>query len=363
MTRAANLAIFASNPPTVNSTAIAVGANVYMNATSHFVGNSTVNTTITQTTAAFNTNSTATALYVSSNGNVGIGTASPGQRLDLGGGSLTLYNSTGTQQVYLYRASATNYSSIGTDSSAGGITFTTGTSSPSERVRIDSSGNVAIGTASTSGGKFIVSATNAAVYFRLDESTSGYSLTQGMDDTGVYFKHDSASRGYRWITNTSSEAARIDAGGNVAIGTTTTTGGKLTVSGSTQVTSFGVGTAASGTSGEIRATNNITAYYTSDRRFKENIVAITNAVEKVKTISGVNFDWTQQYIDDHGGEDDYFLRKHDVGVIAQEIQTVIPEAVATREDGSLAVRYEKIIPLLIQSIKELTERLEVLESK
>jgi len=137
-----------------------------------------------------------------------------------------------------------------------------------------------------------------------------------------------------------------------------------------QVNSIGVGTAAAATAGDIRATANITAYYTSDERLKENISPITNALEKVNQINGVNFDWTEEEITARGGIDGYFVRKNDVGVIAQEIEQVLPEAVATRDNGYKAVRYELIVPLLIESIKELSEqnqhllkRIEALENK
>ena len=120
-----------------------------------------------------------------------------------------------------------------------------------------------------------------------------------------------------------------------------------------QFDSFGVGTAASGTTGEIRATNNITAYYSSDQRLKENIVNIPNALDKVMDINGVEFDWSTEYMEAHGGQDDLFNRKHQVGVIAQEVEKVLPEVVADRPDGYKAVRYEQLVPLLIEAIKEL----------
>ena len=120
-----------------------------------------------------------------------------------------------------------------------------------------------------------------------------------------------------------------------------------------QFDSFGVGTAASGTTGEIRATNNITAFYSSDKRLKENIVNIPNALDKVMDINGVEFDWSANYIKEHGGEDELFNRKHQVGVIAQEVEKVLPEVVADRPDGYKAVRYEQLVPLLIEAIKEL----------
>lgn len=107
-----------------------------------------------------------------------------------------------------------------------------------------------------------------------------------------------------------------------------------------------------GVTGEIRATNEITAYYTSDARLKENVVLIADPIEKVMKIRGVNFDWVDEHIAERGGEDGYFVRKHDVGVIAQEIEEILPEAVATRDNGYKAVKYEKIVPLLIEVVKE-----------
>jgi hypothetical protein len=132
---------------------------------------------------------------------------------------------------------------------------------------------------------------------------------------------------------------------------------------STQVTSLGVGTAASGTTGEIRATNNITAYYSSDSKFKENIQEVDNALDKVCAIGSKTFDWTENYIASRGGEDGYFVQKSDFGVVAQDVQAVFPQAVRTREDGTLAVDYEKLATLAFGAIKELVKRIELLESK
>lgn len=128
-----------------------------------------------------------------------------------------------------------------------------------------------------------------------------------------------------------------------------------------QFDSFGVGTAASGTTGEIRATNNITAFYSSDKKFKENIKDIENALEKVEKIGGKTFDWTAEYVDNHGGEDGYFIRKEDIGVIAQDVQEVIPEAVRMRSDMSLAVDYPKLVSLAFAAIKELKAEIEKLK--
>ena len=128
-----------------------------------------------------------------------------------------------------------------------------------------------------------------------------------------------------------------------------------------QTDSLGVGTAASGTTGEIRATHDVTAYYSSDANLKTNVVSIENALDKVKQIAGVEFDWTQEYIDDKGGEDGYFVRKHDVGVIAQEVEAVPPEVVGTRENGTKAVRYDRMVALLVEAIKDQQSQIDELK--
>lgn len=118
-----------------------------------------------------------------------------------------------------------------------------------------------------------------------------------------------------------------------------------------------------GTGGEIRASSEITAYYTSDERLKENINVISNPIEMLSQIRGVFYDWKEEHINSRGGEDGYFVRKHDVGVIAQEVERVLPEVVATRENGFKAVRYEKIVPLLIESIKSQQIEIESLKNQ
>ena len=120
-----------------------------------------------------------------------------------------------------------------------------------------------------------------------------------------------------------------------------------------QFDSFGVGTAASGTTGEIRATNDVTAFYSSDVALKENIHNISSPMEKVQNLNGVLFDWKQEFIDSKGGEDGYFVRKTDVGVIAQDVEKVLPEVVGTRPDGVKAVKYDRLCALLIECVKDL----------
>jgi hypothetical protein len=130
-----------------------------------------------------------------------------------------------------------------------------------------------------------------------------------------------------------------------------------------QMNSLGIGTAGSGTTGELRATNNITAYYSSDAKFKENVQPIAGASEIVRAIGGDYFDWTDEYIAEHGGEDGYFIQKADFGVIAQKVQKAFPKAVRTRPDGSLAVDYEKLGVLAFPAIIEILDRLDALEAK
>jgi hypothetical protein len=130
-----------------------------------------------------------------------------------------------------------------------------------------------------------------------------------------------------------------------------------------QFDSFGVGTAASGTTGQIRATDDITAFYSSDVALKENIVNIPDPLEAVKKLNGVLFNWKDEWIKKQGGEDGYFVRKKDVGVIAQEVEKVLPEAVAQRKDGVKAVKYDRLTCLLIEAVKVLSDKIENFEDK
>lgn len=148
--------------------------------------------------------------------------------------------------------------------------------------------------------------------------------------------------------STSTTTGALQVVGGVGIGGGIYVGGTGTFTGS-----LVVGTAGTlpGVPGEIRATNEITAYYSSDIRLKENIRLIENPITIIDQIRGVRFDWTDEYIKSRGGEDGYFVRKKDIGVIAQEIEAVLPEIVAIRDDGTKVVKYEKIVALLIEAIK------------
>jgi hypothetical protein len=133
--------------------------------------------------------------------------------------------------------------------------------------------------------------------------------------------------------------------------------------------SLGVGTAASGTTGEIRATGNISSNY-SDERLKENIELISNALEKVESLRGVTY--TPNSIAESFG----YKKKQEVGVIAQDVERVLPEAVyaapfdimlfesteiSRSGENYKTVQYEKLVPLLIEAIKDLNKQIKELK--
>ena len=108
--------------------------------------------------------------------------------------------------------------------------------------------------------------------------------------------------------------------------------------------------------GYLRVAGDITAYYSSDRRLKDNIQPIESPLEKVSKLGGYSFDWIPT-------ENIHINEGHDIGVIAQEVEEILPEVVITRDNGYKAVQYEKIVALLIEANKELKERIEKLEKK
>jgi hypothetical protein len=155
--------------------------------------------------------------------------------------------------------------------------------------------------------------------------TKTFSTTPVFSEATATLSFSSAT-GAKTISTAGSTDLFLNPGGNVRIGTAgTSVAAKLQVG------------------GDIRATGEVVAYAASDRRLKDNIQKIESPLTIINNISGYTFDWN---------ENQKTYTGKDYGVIAQEIEEVMPELVITRENGYKAVNYEKIIPLLIESIKE-----------
>jgi hypothetical protein len=154
--------------------------------------------------------------------------------------------------------------------------------------------------------------------------------------------------------------------GNAATATTATSATSATTA-TTATTANALNTGNSYTmagltvNGSISATGNVTAYATSDIQFKENVQPIEGASDIASAIGGKTFDWTDAYIAENGGEDGYFIRKSDFGVIAQDVEAAFPLAVRTRENGTLAVDYEKLVAVAFAAIAELKAEIEALK--
>jgi len=180
---------------------------------------------------------------------------------------------------------------------------------------------------------------------------SGMNALAGAVTSGSYLRGD----------GTNVVMATIQAG-DVPTLNQNTTGSAATFTSTSQDSQFnsvGVGTAASGTAGEIRATNNVTAYY-SDERLKTKTGSIENALDKVCQIETLLY---------HANETavalGYDASVQEVGVTAQSVQKVQPEIVvpAPIDDKYLTVRYERLVPLLIEAVKELSAEVKELKEK
>ena len=194
---------------------------------------------------------------------------------------------------------------------------------------------------------------------RITAASNGSAVTSATASTGISV---SGSTGAVTFTNTGVTSAVAGTGVSVSGGTGAVTfsiGQAVATGSNVQFNSLGVGTAGSGTAGEIRATNNVTAFY-SDERLKTKTGDIENALDKVCQIE------TMLY---HANEVavalGYDASIPEVGVTAQSVQKVQPEIVvpAPIDDKYLTVRYEKLVPLLIEAIKELKAEVDVLKGK
>lgn len=100
----------------------------------------------------------------------------------------------------------------------------------------------------------------------------------------------------------------------------------------------------------VNFNGDIVAYHSSDKRLKTNILPIESALDKIDKLGGYTFDWipTEEVHSNEGT---------DIGVIAQEIEEQFPELVTTRENGYKAVKYDKLVAVLLQGIKELRQEI------
>lgn len=138
--------------------------------------------------------------------------------------------------------------------------------------------------------------------------------------------------------------------GSLGSSVLTATGGAAS---SSRTTGALIVTGGAGISGSLYVGGDIYSFAASDIRLKENLSKIDNGLEKLLKISGYQYHWNKI------AQEMYPERTmQDVGVIAQEVKEIVPSAVAEREDGYLAVRYDKLIPLLIEAVKSLKAEIE-----
>lgn len=265
--------------------------------------------------------------------------------------------------------------------------------------RINASGQIT-STVATGTSPFVVTSTTRVT--NLNASTAGalnpgatIGLTGDVTATGVTFTGDTNISLTTTIPNgTIVLADKVAAGSNyvatISAGTgVTVTGGTgkgstptislpqaiatsssptfagLRITGVDHVNALSVGSGITSPSttpdGEIRVQGEITAFVGSDIALKENITPITNPLEIVQKLRGVRFDWRDEHLQRRGGVDGHFVRKQDIGIIAQDVQAVFPEIVAERADGTLGVKYDRLVSVLIEAVKDLTDKVSDLE--
>jgi hypothetical protein len=206
----------------------------------------------------------------------------------------------------------------------------------SERMRIDSAGNVGIGITPT-----------APLDVRVPSPGNGMVIAQfGSTATPrIQFYDENLSTGAGpKLSFAAGNAAQIAAGGNILL---LPTGGKVGIINTNPSYVLDVTGVARFTGG----------YTTSDRRWKKNVVPIHDALDTINKLRGVTFDWRRNEFPAM-----HFADGRQYGFIAQDVQSVLPEIVSKDDAGYLNVSYESVIPVTVEGIKELGARLDELKA-
>lgn len=201
--------------------------------------------------------------------------------------------------------------------------------------------------------------TARTVSFATGDVTGSFSIdgTANVSNVALTIANDSVALGTK---TTGNYVATVQAGTGVSTtGASTGEGVSHVISigqavGTSSDVTFGsinVGSATGATTGQIKASGDIIAFSTSDERLKTDVAVISDALEKVKKLRGVTYTWNE-------AANELGLFGADTGVIAQDVAAVLPEVVTTRDSGHMAVKYEKMIGLLIEAVKELSDKLD-----
>lgn len=214
--------------------------------------------------------------------------------------------------------------------------------------KIVTSGNV--------GGNATISNNNAAF-----GGTPSYVL--GSSDGLTYGQYSPANFSVNYATSAGSAGSATSAGGATNANNLLSNGsdyrtGSTSNSANTVVVRDGSGDIYAHTgsfAGDVTAAGDIIGFNGSDINLKTDVEKITNALDKLITLDGITFRWN--------GVDGRDTTRREAGVIAQQVREVLPEVVIEKDTGYLGVRYEQIIPLLIEAIKELNAKVDRLEGK
>ena len=293
-----------------------------------------------------------------SSGNVGIGNTSPDAKLHVDSGTsntVALFESTdATAKIFVKDNSTSNDYSVGIGAEGNDLTFHAA-SGGTERMRIDSSGNVGIGTTSfdskltVSQGAADLTGVNNSI--RIENHTSA-NASPSQIGNGIVFAQ-------KWWSGTA--GLRVTGGifgiKNAANGTF---GGGLAFYTQPSSSADMAQRMVIDTSGDLHVDGDVVAYSTtiSDKRLKDNVKPLESSLDKVMNLKGVEYVWN------NGSR----KGQKDIGFIAQEVEEIIPEIVRekqvifNKEEKYKTVDYEKITAVLVEAVKELTAKVERLEN-